>query len=90
MPEISLYKQRTDREILRNIMLNVLYYYNCREKVDSAMAKIEAPFKKEKKSSKYDDEDSIGTNDTKAELLARAKTLQALDDCCFSIHFVLQ
>jgi len=56
-------------------MLNVLYYYNCREKVDSAMAKIEAPFKKEKKSSKHDDEDSIGTTDTKAEMLARAKTL---------------
>ena len=71
-------------------MLNVLYYYNCREKVDAAMTKIEAPNKKDKKSSKHDDEDSIGTTDTKAELLARAKTLQALDDCCFSIHFVLQ
>ena len=56
-------------------MLNVLYYYNCREKVDAAMTKIEAPFKKEKKSSKHDDEDSIGTTDTKAEMLARAKTL---------------
>jgi hypothetical protein len=31
--------------------------------------------KKDKKSSKHDDEDSIGTTDTKAELLARAKTL---------------
>ena len=90
LEQISLYKECSDREILRNIMLNVLYYYNCREKVDAAMAKIEAGDKKEKKAGKHADEDSIGSTDTKAELLARAKTLQALDDCCFSIHFVLQ
>jgi hypothetical protein len=89
LPEITLYKQRTDREILRNIMLNVLYYYNCREKVDASMTKIEAPDKKDKNTKNHDDEDSIGSTDTKAEQLARAKTLQALDDCCFSIHFVL-
>lgn len=71
--EVFLYRKLSDREILRNILLNVLYYYNCKEKVDAVMAKIEGKGKKEKKEDA--DEDSIGSTDTKAELLQRAKAL---------------
>ncbi len=73
MPQaVSLYRKNTDREILRNILLNVLYYYNCKEKVDAAMAKIDGNDKKDKKGEKEkeeDDVDSIGSTDTKAEQL---------------------
>ena len=33
--------QKTDRDILRDLILNTLYYYNCKEKVDAALSKIQ-------------------------------------------------
>ena len=32
--------QKTDRDALRNILLNTLYYYNCKEKVDATLSKL--------------------------------------------------
>ena len=67
-------------------MLNVLYYYNCKEKVDAAMNKISMNNSEDK----VDDGISGDSTGSKADEANRVKTLQALDDCCYGIHFVLQ
>ena len=41
--------QKTDRDILRDLILNTLYYYNCKEKVDAALSKIKGDDEDEKK-----------------------------------------
>ena len=38
MTDIKIEKK--DRDILRDLILNTLYYYNCKEKVDAALSKI--------------------------------------------------
>lgn len=49
---------KTDRDVLRNILLNTLYYYNCKEKVDATMSKLKGEAKVE--DAKKGDKDNDG------------------------------
>lgn len=78
--------RHTDRSTLRSILLHTLYYYNCPEKVDSAMAKIISTDTKKKE---HHIEGEHYSELCVSDEMTAVKALQALDDATFSIHFVL-
>ena len=83
--------RHTDRSTLRSILLHTLFYYNCPEKVDSVMTKIISTTKKDdKKVEHIEGEHYSESCESVSDEATAVKTLQALDDATFSIHFVLQ
>lgn len=81
--------EHTDRDTLRNLLVNFLYYYNCTEKLESVSSKLK--HQKHAKKPVIDPPADAGEDDVSvSDELAAAKVLQAIDDGAYTVHFVLQ
>ena len=81
-----------DRATLRNLLMNTLYYFNSDEKVEAMSSKLMnmKGSKKPDDATKHEGSHHSESINSMADELTAAKTLQAIDDNTYTIHFVLQ